>query len=539
MRRFIVELTGGFRWRIVLTAAAGIIRVAAGLMFVAVSRQAVDIAAHQAEGDLWKNVAVLILTIVIELICSSFAARNTDLTEAELKNALQDRFFSRLMSSGWEGHEKMHSGDMISRLTDDCRVASESLCRTFPAVIVACFQLMGAFFFLWYFSHALAAILFLLFPLFLLAGKVFFRRVRVLTRRIRATESRIQEKMQESLQHRILLTSYQYAGRVVDSVRALHSSRYTSIRRKTDHTVYSKAAVTAGFESGYLIAFIWGLIGLGNGTISFGTMAAYLQLAGRIQHPMAELAGLLPGLTGAHTAFLRLSEIGAVSPEESGLENLPSMKPAGIDFRNVSFSYLRGGKKIISGFSHAFKPGQFTAIMGETGAGKTTLLRLMLGLLRPQEGEIRILACEDNEHMSDIGSFLGRIVYVPQGNSILSGTIRSNLKIGNPDASDAEMYAALHDAAADFVKDLRFGLDTPCRERGGGLSEGQAQRIAIARGLLREGSILLLDEISAALDEETEKTLMSRLGARRGKHTVIFVTHRGAVLPYCDDVVRL
>ena len=307
--------------------------------------------------------------------------------------------------------------------------------------------------------------------------------------------------------------------------------------------MYSRTAVMAGFESGYLAAFLWGIHGLYNGTISFGMMTAYLQLAGQIQRPLAELARLLPGLIQSHTAFSRISEIERLPKEEETSESEISgtTSPLGISFQNVSFCYPGKELPVLSNFNHVFAPGSKTAIMGETGAGKSTLLRLILALLTPQKGEITIFSRSGNEENSMPVSAGTRrqIVYVPQGNSLLSGTIRYNLRTAKPDATEEEMKAALHHAAADFVFDLKFGLETTCGEHGDGLSEGQAQRIAIARGLLRPGAILLLDEISAALDEETEKQLMQRLSQRTGSHTILFVTHRHGVIPFCDDILRV
>ena len=307
--------------------------------------------------------------------------------------------------------------------------------------------------------------------------------------------------------------------------------------------MYSRTAVIAGFESGYLAAFLWGIAGLYRGTITFGMMTAYLQLAGQIQRPLAELARLLHGLIQSHTAFSRIMEIENLPKDDEYSESPVDQKnhPVGISFRNVTFSYPGAEHPVLSHFYYTFAPGSRTAIMGETGAGKSTLLRLILALLRPQEGDIDIIT-ESEEGKTSIpvsAMTRGLIVYVPQGNSLLSGTIRYNLRTAKPDATEEEMYAALHNAAADFVKDLKFGLDTSCGEHGEGLSEGQAQRIAIARGLLRPGAIMLLDEISASLDEETEKTLLKRLSSKVGTHTIIFVTHRSGVLPYCDSVLSL
>lgn len=539
MIRRILHITSGFRGRIALIAAAGIARVAMALVFVALSKRVVDIAVGSSSGDLTACVAGLVAAIAVELICNATGSRASELAEADMKNALQERLFSRLMTAEWTGREKYHTGDMLSRLTDDCRVAAECLCRTVPTMAVDCFQLAGAFFFLWYFSPALAVILFCLLPVFILAGRIFYRRVRRLTERIRGIESRLQQTMQESLQHRILLLACRHTLRTVGAVKALHRSRYRVIRRRTRLTVYSRTAMLAGFEAGYLAAFLWGIAGLRRHTITFGTLTAYLQLAGQIQRPIADLARLLPALIQAHTAFSRLAAIEMLPQEEVPQEPAADEAlPAGIALRDVTFSYPGSAKPVFSNFSHVFSPGSHTAIVGETGAGKSTLLRLALALLRPQKGDVSLLLPGGAEEAVSAAS-RSRMVYVPQGNSLLSGTIRDNLRLGRPEATDGEMYAALHVAAADFVKDLPHGLDTACGEHGDGLSEGQAQRIAIARGLLRPGTILLLDEISASLDEATETLLMQRLTELRGTHTILFVTHRPGVLPYCDQVLRI
>lgn len=543
MIRYIWGITAGFRRRIAVSASAGITRVVTGLIFVALSKRTVDLATGDASGNLPLCVVGLVAAVVVELICAAIGNRTTELSEADMKNKLQERLFSRMMTTTWNGNERFHSGETLSRLTEDCRVAAECLCKTVPTVMIAAVQLVGAFLFLWYFSPWLAIILIIILPLFFFAGKVFFRKMKVLTRRIRDIESRLQERMQESLQHRILLITCRQTYRTIEAITALHHSRYSIIRKRADITMYSRTAVIAGFESGYLAAFLWGITGLYRGTITFGMMTAYLQLAGQIQRPLAELARLLPGLIQSHTAFSRISEIESLPSEENPSDSTTDEdnKPAGISFRNVSFRYPGADHPVLSHFTHVFTPGSKTAIMGETGAGKSTLLRLILALLRPEEGEIDIITESEGDRTSIPVSAMtrSRIVYVPQGNSLLSGTIRYNLRTANPDATEEEMRAALHDAAADFVFNLKYGLETTCGEHGDGLSEGQAQRIAIARGLLRPGSIMLLDEVSASLDEETEKTLLRRLSSKRDSHTIIFVTHRSGVLPYCDSTLSL
>ena len=202
----------------------------------------------------------------------------------------------------------------------------------------------------------------------------------------------------------------------------------------------------------------------------------------------------------------------------------PDLGEGTIRFTDVSFRYATGDREILSHFTHDFKVGTKTAIMGETGIGKTTLFRLILGFIAPTEGQVEVV---------------GEPCFVPQGNTLMSGTIRYNLQLAKPEATDEELRAVLHTACADFVDDLPEGIDTELAERGGGLSEGQAQRIAIARGLLHDGSILLLDEISSSLDEPTERELYRRLFAAHPRKTMLFITHRPTVTAQCDETIAL
>ena len=221
--------------------------------------------------------------------------------------------------------------------------------------------------------------------------------------------------------------------------------------------------------------------------------------------------------------------------EEQG-EPIEIKAPCGVRLTNVSYAYNKADGNVIDKLDFDFYPGSCTAILGETGAGKTTLIRLILALLRPSDGKIEIYNSRKSKELSP--RLRCNFVYVPQGNTLMSGSIRDNLRLGRLDATDEEMYEALRAACADFVQELPDGLDTSCSESGGGLSEGQAQRIAIARALLRNRSVMLFDEATSALDPETEKQLLHNILAHHDK-TIIFITHRPAVVDYCDQTLKI
>jgi ABC-type multidrug transport system fused ATPase/permease subunit len=262
-------------------------------------------------------------------------------------------------------------------------------------------------------------------------------------------------------------------------------------------------------------------------------MTAFLQLVYRIQGPARDLTRLAPAFVSVFTAAERLLELTEPPSEQQGPSDI-MLSPCGLRLSDVSYTYEDGLSPVISHLSFDFPPGSCTAILGETGAGKTTLVRLFLALLRPDEGHVQLY---DNSRQADVTPMHRcNFVYVAQGNTLLSGTIRENLLLGNPEASEQQMRDALHQACADFVFQLAQGLDTVCAEAGGGFSEGQAQRIAIARALLRDRPVMLFDEATSALDPETEQQLLKNILSSHQK-TIVFITHRLAVVEYCDQTL--
>ena len=273
-----------------------------------------------------------------------------------------------------------------------------------------------------------------------------------------------------------------------------------------------------------------------DGRLTFGMMTAFLQLVGQIQRPTVNLTRQIPSFIYATASIDRLMELEEAPKEESGSPEWLSV-PAGIRVENLVYRYPDGDRDVLRGLTFDFKPGSRTAIVGETGAGKSTLIRLMLALLKPVGG--RVVLYDEAQETPASAATRCNLVYVPQGNTLFSGSVRENLLMGKPDATEDEMKAALETAVADFVYSLPDGLETRCGEGGSGLSEGQSQRIAIARGLLRPGSILLLDEFSSSLDPETEQKLMDNLTKKAAGKTMIFITHRERIAQLCERTCQI
>ena len=404
----------------------------------------------------------------------------------------------------------------------------DTICTdTIPQMAITVIQLCGAFMLMRWFDARLAWALLLLTPLAIIFGKLIARRLRQMTLDIRQDESRIQMQVQEGMEHNAVLRSLGSEQWVTSRLDSMQRRLRGNVMRRMRFTVITRLIIGCVFGLGYLMAFVWGGIGLRNGTITFGVMTSFLQLVGMIQHPILQLLNMVPGVIHATASIDRLEELeqGDGPDVSPGSEtNVQTDCAPGIRFRDVSFRYAKGDREILSHFTHEFAAGSKTAIMGETGIGKTTLFRIVLGFIKPTSGE------------TEVG---GELCFVPQGNTLMSGTIRYNLLLAKPDATEEELREALHTACADFVLDLPNGLDTELGERGSGLSEGQAQRIAIARGLLHGGDILLLDEISSSLDEDTERELYQRLFTRHPDKTILFITHHSSIGMLCKNVVYL
>lgn len=534
--KWLWAVSKGFRLPVVFCALTGALNVSVSLCFVFVCKHLIDIATGISDDALGTYIGWMAGCMLLQLLLSVVRSRLTNRAEIKLRNALHNRLFVHLMKSCWNGRETFHTGDMLNRIEADTVSVTDAVCRTVPSVFVTFVQLVGALYFLSMLDIRLTGILVFIMPVALLFSKSYVRKMRRMSREIRETDSRIQSHLQENLQHRIIVRTLEHTGNAVEKLSGLQSFLQGQVFRRTDFSVFSRSMVQVGFMTGYAVAFLWGVFGLRDGTVTFGMMAAFLQLVSQIQRPMVDLSRQIPAFIRVFTATERLAELTSLPLEPQG-SPVRLDGSLGVRISHVSFSYHGNSRQILNDFTYDFRPGSLTAIVGETGVGKSTLIKLILALIRPDEGEITVY--NGNEEVAVSPQTRCNFSYVPQGNTSFSGTIRDNLLIGNQHATEEDMRQALHTAVADFVFSLPAGLDTVCGEQGTGLSEGQAQRIAIARGLLRPGNVLLLDEPSSALDSQTERELLERLSAEVKGKTVVLITHREKIAGLCSEVVRM
>ena len=525
----------GNRLQAVLNAVIGLASVGVSLSSVWAVQHAIDVASHATEGNIYWAVALMGGLILCDFALNIGSIWVQNILGIKAQNRMQQQMLDRLLRSEWHGKESRHSGDVLNRLEFDVNSVVNFLTQTLPGALSTLALFLGAFIYLCTLDWRLALVITFMIPLFVLVSKVYVRQMRSLTRDVRNQDSKVQSVLQETVQHRMLIKTLESDDAAVNKLEGTQSVLRRKVVKRTIFSVVSNLVMNFGFALGYLVAFLWAAIGMSNGVLTFGQMTAYLQLVNKIQNPARQLTKLVPAFVSVFTAAERLMELEEDPLEEQG-DPIVLDAPCGVKLNNISYAYSDAEEDVIHDLSFDFRPGSCTAVLGETGAGKTTIVRMILALLKPQKGSVQLY--NDKECRDMTPRMRANLVYVPQGNTLLSGTIRDNLRLGKLDATDEEMRVALHKSCADFVFDLPDGLDTQCAEQGGGLSEGQAQRISIARALLRDRSIILFDEATSALDPETERQLLQNLLKHNNK-TIIFITHRLAVVDYCDQTLKI
>lgn len=536
--RYLITQLRGHSLQITLNTTVGILLVLLDLAFVWATKLAIDVATHNTTAVTLHQAFLLIALIMFTRIVLGLSSRwIRAILGVKAQNSMRQHLFNRLLRCKWTGLKTYHTGNLTNRIEHDVNDVVNFVTESISSFITTLAQFIGAFFFLFFMDRTLAIIIVCVIPFFIISSKLYIKKMRKLSHQARDEESKIQSTIQESLQHVMIIKTLQRVAYFTNRLTSQQTQLHQIILSRTRYATVSSSLLNLGFATGYFVTFVWGATNLSKGLITYGAMLAFIQLVGQIQGPVRNLSKFIPIFITSFTATERLMDIENIAHEKANTPTklIPSV---GVQLSNLTFQYTTSSRLIFNNFSYSFPAGSITAIVGETGAGKTTLIRLLLSLIQPTEGKIALIDGSGKEFTMR-PDLRANFAYVPQGNTLFSGTIRSNLLLGKPDATDEELKTALHTAAADFVYKKAKGLETPCGEAGDGLSEGQAQRIAIARALLADGNVFIFDEATSSLDPTTEETVLQRIVTHFTNRTLIFITHRPLVLKYVTQKLQL
>ena len=532
---------GKFKSTILFCILLNVSAVASSLLFVQVTKIFME-AVEKGENFSFVLLVISLATIKgFNIFCEAFKNYLRENKTFLMNNELALKFFKELFAGGISYNVKIHSGDALSRLTTDVFSVSNCLILTIPELIYAVVQLIATCIYLSLIDPTLTLVILLIMSVNIMFGQSYAKKLLPIQREIRIRDSKAHQFMQEHLQHMELIVTLEKTDFIWNSLKQLQNAVYEKIKASMKLNTVAMSLIDSALNISYIIIFAWGIYGIQQGTFTYAELIVFLQLAGQMQVPFIQFNHQYPLLITAMASVERLIEFENM-PKEDNSNAVKFSGSVGIKFSDVSFRYTENSRLIYKNFNHNFKPGSVTAVVGETGAGKSTLLRMFLATLKPNSGNI-IFYGNENGRLKNYDASpqtRGNCVYVPQGNSLISGTIRYNLLLGKVDATEEEMKTALYAAAADFViKDFPDGLDTLIGEGGVGVSEGQAQRISIARSFLRPGKVILMDEPTSALDAETEKMFLTRLINQVYDKTIIIVTHKKEVCKYVSEVVTI
>lgn len=541
---------------LIFSIIVNIIFALIGIYNVTVSKSLID-SAISGDSDATIRWLIIMLSItLISMLSSPVTSFMSTHSSTKLTQNIQRKIYQHIQCSDWLEQSKFHSVSLLTRVTSDVSNISSAILGTIPSLVSLTVTLVGSFYTLisWAPSIAFAAVF--IGPFLILVGKYFSRKLKDLYKEAQEEDVKYRSFMQESIQNIMIVKTFCMEKINMHRLIDIQNNKYKIAMRNTRLSVMTSMSMSFCSSLAYFTIFTWGVLNIAKGVSTYGTFTGMLQLYSKVQAPFSSLASMIPGLISTIAAAERLMEIEAIPVEkmadEKELDDIGSLEVAldsisskvsstfnkpNIVFDNVSFAY-KANNNILNNINLTIDAGETIAFVGPSGEGKTTMIRLILSLINPTEGNI--LLSEGNLVKEINRNYRELISYVPQGNTLFSGSIRDNLKYGNPYASDDEIKAALKNACAlDFVNELEDGLDTMIGEKGVGISEGQAQRIAIARSFLRERPILILDEATSALDPETEVNVLKAVRALPTKPTCIIITHRPSALNICNRIMKL
>jgi len=481
---------------------------------------------------------LMILLTVASIGISAYSGVKSTYINERYAFGIRSKVFDNILHGVWGKITSFHSGDIVTRLTSDINSVASGIASILPTTLFLAIRLVIAFFVLFYYDHFLAVAALLLGPIGALFSLIFSSKLKQYQVEMNKTESEYRSFLQETVENIAVEKAFKQEAFCNEKLAFLRNKRLAIIKKRNRLTVAMNVSIRSIFYAGYITAFAWSIYRLSNHSITYGTMTIFLSLVSQVQGPIMDLGNMIPQFISVLASAGRVMEMDGIENERRGERIISGYsQDIGIKIQNVSFGY--GVDSVLDGISYNINPRDIVGVVGESGAGKTTLACLVLSLIQADSGRICFY---DEAGAEEEASATARrfISYVPQGNTLISGTIAENLRTGNPDATDAELWEALEIAdCVSFVSQLEAGLSTPIGENGTGLSVGQAQRIAIARAIIKKAPILVLDEATSALDANTEERVIKRMSDSDMIRTCLIITHRRSMLAYCNRAIEI
>lgn len=532
--KWIVKYTKPYMWKIGLLMLVSVAMTYVTIYYAIISQRLVDLAGQGFTDS--RVVAIYLIIGISQILVTTIADLFIDMVNEKYSFGIRKQVYDKLLTSSWLGTQKYHTGDMMTRMTSDAGNIANGMVNVIPSIIVLLIQLILVFVTLYRYSSFLAISALCLTPIGVLLAYVFSRRLKVLQERVLETETEYRSFIQESLANILVVKAFTNEEPFSKQLTQLREDRYYWVWKKNKAKSLVDIVMSATFMFGSMFAFLYAANGIARGTITFGTMTLFLTLFGRIQGPIVSLTSKLPGVVSIFASAGRIMDIQDI-PDEVKLD-IPKIDGAvGVEVKDAFFAYEEDN--VLENVSFKINPSDFVAIVGKSGIGKTTLIRLLMSFVNADSGNITYN--DQQGHLIPGNASVRQFIsYVPQGNTLFSGTIKDNILMGKLDATEEEIDEALEMAVCkEFVDKLPKGLDTVVGEKGVGLSEGQAQRIAIARALIKKSPFMILDEATSALDEDTELELLRKIGNMNPKPTCLLITHRRSILKYCNRELRI
>lgn len=534
--RWLAKYTVPYLPRIALIVVIGFISTSFTISLAVISKRIIDDATIGGINidDVWLYVALIFAT----LIANALTTLVTVFLDEHFSFGIRKQLFERILHSDWMKIIDYHTGDLMTRMTSDARNISDGITNVLPTTLNMLIQLVITFIVLYYYEPLIAVMALIFAPIAAIISFLLGRVVKRLEIKVQESEAAYRSYLQESMGNLLVIKAFTNESFAADKLVELRENRFKWVKKRSYIGVISSSVISVTFHLGYIAAFSFGAYQISRGEITYGTLTVFLTLVNRIQGPIIQLARNIPKIARVLASAGRVIELQEIDLEERSNNTKSNPKHVGVSLEELSFGYNEK-ESIFSSASTMIKPQEFVAIIGESGIGKTTMIRLILSFLNPDYGNISFW--DGDNRLEILGSDARQFIsYVPQGNTLFSGTIRANLSIGKNDATDADIWEALEMAAAvEFVNDLPHGLDTLIGEKGHGISEGQAQRIAIARAFIKKAPFLILDEATSALDEDTELNVLKGLKRLEPRPTCLIVTHRSSILEYCDRELKI